>query len=119
MALYNADWALSTDDNPATLCCTPHSPSTNLTMSKNKRNGLPSLNTGGHRPATEGEGSSIVELGDMGDHIAKLKQVSLGTQKLVNLLVDQLQGLSGTIPVLNGFEIVCIRFHLITPTGSI
>lgn len=82
-------------------------------MSRNRLNGVPPLNTNVRRPTTGGGGSAIVELGDMGDHIEKLKLVSLGTQKLVDLLVGQLQGLSGTVPVLHGFEIVRIRFHLI------
>ena len=50
---------------------------------------------------------------DMSAYIEKLKQVSLGTQRLSILLVDQLQELSGTIPVSHGLEIVSIRFHTI------
>ena len=83
-------------------------------MPSKKPNGLPSLDTNVHRPTTEGKGEAVIKLEDMGGHIEKLKQVSLGTQKLVNLLVDQLQGLEETIPVLRGSEIVCIRFHPIT-----
>jgi len=85
---------------------------TDLTMGKNKlHRTLTPLDTGVHGSAIKGQGSAVIELGDMGDHIDKLKQVSLMNQKLANLLGDQLQGLSGTIPVLRGFEIVCVRPH--------
>ena len=79
-----------------------------LTMGRNKHKILTPLDTTSiHGPATKGQGSAIVELGDMGDHIDKLKQVSDATQQLADLLVGQLRGLSGTVPVLRGFEIVC------------
>ena len=77
-------------------------------MPKEKRNGLAPLDTSVHRPTTGGEGSAVIDLRDVGGHIGKLKQVSFGTQKLVKLLVDQLEGLSWTIPVLQGSEIVRI-----------
>jgi len=81
---------------------------------RNKRNGLPPLDTsrGAHRPVAEG-GSAVIKEEEMSAHIEKLKQVSLGTQRLSNLLVDQIQVLTETVPVLHGFEIVRIRFHII------
>jgi hypothetical protein len=75
---------------------------------KNKRQNLPPLDTAVPCPTSEGRGSAAAELGGLGDHIKKLRQVSSTTQKLVSLLGDQLQGLSSTIPVLRGFEVVCV-----------
>lgn len=77
-------------------------------MGKNKHNSLTPLDTssaGPHRGGPTAEGQ-VVSLGEMGDHIEKLKQVSVTAKSLMNLLGDQLQGLSATIPVLRGFEIV-------------
>ena len=56
-------------------------------------------------------------MGGLGDHIDRLRQVSSTTQKLVSLLGDQLQGLSTSIPVLRGFEVVCVQFHPVTYSG--
>ena len=53
----------------------------------------------------------VVDLGGIADHIEKLKQVTTGTQKLVGLLGEQLQALSGTIPVLRALQIVRVCFH--------
>jgi len=84
-------------------------------QSKNKRNGVTPLDTSrnAHRPIAEGGGSAVIRMEDMSAYIEKLKQVSLGTQRLSILIVDQLQELSGTIPVSHGLEIVSIRFHAI------
>jgi len=84
-------------------------------LSKNKRNGVTPLDTnrGAHRPTAEGGGSAVIKAEDMSAYIEKLKQLALGNQRLSILIVDQLQGLSGTIPVSHGLEIVSIRFHTI------
>ena len=58
--------------------------------------------------AAEGRESDAIELSEMPDHIGKLRQVSTTTKSLIKLLGEQLQGLSETIPVLRGFEIVCV-----------
>lgn len=91
-------------------CHTPSNPFlffASLTMGKNKRQNLAHLDTTNiHGASDEGQGSVVSGLGDMGDHIEKLKHVASTMQKLANLLGDQLQGLSGTIPVLHGLEIV-------------
>jgi hypothetical protein len=81
-------------------------------MTKSKRRDLSSLDTNTHPPETDGGSSAVIGLGDVGDHLAKLGCVSNTAQKLMNLLGEQLQGLSGTIPVLRGTETVRIRFHL-------
>ena len=79
-------------------------------MAANKHKNLSRLDTARVRPRSvpEEQSSAVVELGDMGEHIEKLKHVSSVTKKLADLLGGQLQGLSGTSPVLRGFEIVCI-----------
>ena len=87
-------------------------------MGGNKRKTPVPSSTTVDGPAPGGQDSAVVELRDMGDHIEKLKQVSLTTQKLVNLLGDQLQGLSGSIPILRGFEIVCVQLHPIVLARS-
>jgi len=77
-------------------------------MGRNGRQTLPALDTRVSGPTAKGPGS---ELGDISDHIGKLRQVTLTTQTLISLLGNQLQGLSVTIPVLRGFEIVCVPSH--------
>ena len=87
-------------------------------MSRQRRRNLPALDTDvtdPHGSTTGGQGSGVIELGDISDHLGKLKQVTLTTQRLVHLLGDQLQGLSGTIPVLRGLDIVGVQFRLIIP----
>ena len=88
-------------------------------MSKQKRRNLPALDTDvtdPHGSTTEGQGSGVIKLGDIGDHLGKLGETILTTQKLVHLVTDQLQVLSVTIPVLRALEIVCVQFRLIIPT---
>lgn len=81
-------------------------------MTKNKRKDLPPLNTNAHRSETEGADPAVIGLGDVTDHLEKLGRVSSTTQKLMNLLGEQLQGLAWAIPVLRGTEAVRIQFHL-------
>lgn len=85
-------------------------PSTTLAMGGHKRQ---TPDTSGHASTstTQGGGAVVVELGGIADHIEKLKQVTTGTQKLVGLLGEQLQALSGTIPVLRALQIVRVCFH--------
>ena len=79
-------------------------------MGKGKLKNLTPLDTTvAHQPAAEGQGSEAVGLEGMGDHIEKLKQVSGATKTLMGLLGGQLQVLSATIPVLRGFDIVCVQ----------
>lgn len=85
-------------------------------MNKQKRRNLPALDTDvtdPHGSTTEVQGSGVIELGDIGDHLGKLGETILTTQKLVHLVTDQLQVLSVTIPVLRALEIVCVQFRLI------
>lgn len=81
----------------------------------NRQKALAPLDTTGttsaNEPAVNGGASEVVGLGDMEDHIQTLKQVSETTKNLMNLLGGQLQELSATIPVLRGFDIVCVRFR--------
>lgn len=79
-----------------------------MTKSKRKDKDLNPLDTNVHRSETEGAGSAAIGLGDVGDYLEKLGNVSLTTQKLMNFLGEQLQGLSVTIPVLQGTEAVRI-----------
>ena len=77
----------------------------------NKGRNPPTPKAGGDEPIARGPGSAAIELEDIGDHIEKLRQVTTVTHKLVDLLGSQLQGLSMTVPVFRGLEIVCVRFH--------
>jgi len=70
-----------------------------------KRKDLNPINTNVHKPA-EGEGSTAVEVVDVGEYIEKLGQVSSATQMLMKFVGDQLHVLSGTIPVDHGFKVV-------------
>ena len=80
-------------------------------MGKGKRqNQSCTPDTSANGPTSEGPHS---ELGGISDHIGKLRQVTSTTETLMDLLVRQLQGLSVTIPVLRGFEIVCAKLRLI------
>jgi hypothetical protein len=73
-------------------------------MGKSRRQTpTPSDTNNGHYPLVEERGS---ELSDTHEHIYKLRQVMTTTKGLIGLLGDQLQGLSATIPVLRGLEIV-------------
>ena len=92
------------------------SPPPSIMLPKSKRNGATPLDTGrgAHRPTAEGGGPAIIKTEDTSAYIAKLKQLALGNQRLSIFIVDQLQGLSGTIPASHGREIVSIRFHTIT-----
>jgi hypothetical protein len=98
-------WGLSIDDDSATLHRIPPSPPHNLTMGKNTSQNSSAVDISAHGPAI------VSELKDVGDHIAKLKQVTLTTQNLVNFLGGQLQDLSRDIPVLRGFQAVCLQVH--------
>ena len=80
-------------------------------MGGNKRKELNPLDTNVHGSATKGKGPTVVEMGDVGDHIEKLRQVSSTTEKLMKLVGDQLHVLSETVPVAHGFEVVRIQFH--------
>ena len=62
-------------------------------------------------PAVQGQVSAVIELEDAGDHIKKLKGISLATKHLMDLVADQLQGLSATIPLLRGSEIVRVLYY--------
>ena len=77
-------------------------------MTRGKHQNQSAPNTGVNGLTTGRRSSS--ELGDIGDHVNKLRQVTLTTQALVGLLGGQLQGLSVTIPLLRGFEIVRANF---------
>lgn len=96
------------------LCHTPPNPSppppTPPWVKTNVGTRPPSIPTQMGRTAKE-RGSATVELEDLRDHIASLRQVALATQKLANLLGGQPQGLSRTIPVLRGFQAVCLQSH--------
>ena len=61
-----------------------------------------------HEPTVQ---FAVIELQDAGDHIKKLKGISLATKHLMDLVGDQLQGLSATIPLLRGSEIVCVLIY--------
>ena len=81
-------------------------------MGNDKRTTLAPLDTTNvHGRTPQGQKSAVVELGDMGDHIKKLKQVSVTAGCLITLLGDQIQVLSRTVPLLRGFEIVRGRSH--------
>ena len=81
-------------------------------MTRNRQKALTPLDTGTvTREPEEKPGSEAVGLGGMGDHIKQLKQVSGATKNLMNMLGDQLQQLSATIPMLRGFELVRALSH--------
>ena len=82
-----------------------------MTKSKRKDKELHPLDTSVHRSEAEGADSAVIGLGDVNDHLGNLGRVSLTTQKLMNFLGEQLQGLSVAIPLLHGAEAVRIRFH--------
>lgn len=88
---------------------------------KNKQKALthlPETGTGVREPKPEGQGSDVVGLGDMKEHIENLKQVSATAKILMNLLGGQLQGLSTAIPVLRGFDIVRVQFNRVIIAAS-
>jgi len=79
-------------------------------MSQIKRKTPPTPNANAKGSQTKGQ-PEHPDLGNIGDHITKLRQVASTTETLVNFLGGQLQGLSVTIPILRGFEIVCARLR--------
>jgi hypothetical protein len=79
-------------------------------MGKNARKGQDANNIV-RGPAPEGQESDVVGLEGMEDHIEKLRRVSVSTKNLMNLLGDQLQRLSATVPIIRGFEIVRVQLY--------
>jgi len=79
-------------------------------MGKGKQQNKSAPDTGVNGLTTE---RPVSELRDIGGHVGKLRQTTLTTQTIVGFLANQLEGLSVTIPVLRGFEIVRTKLRFI------